>query len=120
VTYKSFEVVAVPLPFTDRKVEKRRPALILSDEIRFNRSSDQSVLAMITGQKNADWPLDTKITENRSAGLSAPSKVRMKLFTLDNRLIVKKIGMLTDFDKQSVIKALKSLLGLNWVDPSSA
>jgi hypothetical protein len=43
----------------------------------------------------------------------APSKVRMKLFMLDNRLIVKKIGMLTDYDKQSVIKALKSLLGFN-------
>jgi mRNA interferase MazF len=69
VTYKSFEVVAVPFPFTDRKVEKRRPALILSDEIRFNRSSGHSVLDMITSQRNPDWPLDTKISESRSAGL---------------------------------------------------
>jgi len=71
------------------------------------------VLAMITSQKNPDWTLDTKIAGNRQAGLTAPSKVRMKLFTLDNRLIVKKIGALTGNDKKAVIKALQRLLALN-------
>jgi mRNA interferase MazF len=65
---------------------------------------------MITSQKNPDWPLDTKITGNRQAGLTAASKVRMKLFALDNRLIVKKIGTLNDKDKKAVIKRLRSLL----------
>ena len=65
---------------------------------------------MITSQNNPDWPLDTKITGNRKAGLTAPSKVRMKLFTLDNRLIVRKIGTLTDTDKKAVAKALQRLL----------
>jgi hypothetical protein len=34
----------------------------------------------------------------------------MKLFTLDNRLIVRKIGTLTDTDKKAVAKALQRLL----------
>lgn len=109
--YKSFEVVVVPFPFTDRKEGKRRPALVLSDPIQFNKPSGHTVLAMITSQKNPDWPLDTMITDNRQAGLKAPSKVRMKLFTLDNRLIVKKIGTLISKDKKAVIKELRSLLG---------
>ena len=108
--YKSFEVIVVPFPFTDRKEGKRRPALVLSDNIQFNEPSGHTVLAMITSQKNPDWPLDTTITGNRQAGLTAPSKVRMKLFTLDNRLIVKKIGSLNSKDKKAVIKALRSLL----------
>ncbi len=108
--YKPFEVVVVPFPFTDRREGKRRPALVLSDHIQFNKQIGHTVLAMITSQKNPDWPLDTKITGNRQAGLTAPSKIRMKLFTLDNRLIVKKIGTLNDKDKKSVIKALRSLL----------
>ncbi|UCE52177.1 MAG: type II toxin-antitoxin system PemK/MazF family toxin [Desulfobacterales bacterium] len=110
MTYKSFEVVVVPFPFTDRKEGKRRPALVLSDDTQFNKPSGHTVLAMITSQKNPDWPLDTRITGNRQAGLTAPSKVRMKLFTLDNRLIVKKIGKLNDKDKKAVIKALQCLL----------
>ena len=113
MTYKPFEVVVGPFPFTDRNADKRRPALVLSDDRQFNRLSDHAVLAMITSQKNPDWPLDTKITGNRQAGLPAPSKVRMKLFTLDSRLIFKKIGMLTDNDRKAVINALQRLLALN-------
>jgi mRNA interferase MazF len=110
MTFKRFDVVVVPFPFTDRTADKRRPALILSDKMLFNKPSGHTVLAMITSQKNPDWPLDTKIIGNRQAGLTAPSKVRMKLFTLDNRLIVKKIGALTDTDKKAVANALHRLL----------
>jgi mRNA interferase MazF len=117
VAYKPFEVVVVPFPFTDRKADKRRPALILSDDIKFNKPSGQAVLAMITSQKNPDWPLDTTITSIHRTGLAAPSKVRMKLFTLDSRLIVKKIGTLTNRDKKAVGRALQRLLGIDFEPP---
>ena len=120
MAYKPFEVVVVPFPFTDRNADKRRPALILSDDIKFNKPSGHAVLAMITSQKNPDWPLDTTITGIRRTGLTAPSKVRMKLFTLDSRLIVKKIGTLTDSDKKAVGKALQSLLGIEFEPPIPA
>jgi len=112
VTYKAYDVVVVPFPFTDIKADKRRPALILSSDAKFNKRSGHAVLAMITSQKNPEWSLDTPITGNRQAGLKAPSKVRMKLFTLDNRLIVKKIGELTGQDKRAIKGALRSLLAV--------
>ena len=111
--YKPFDVVVVPFPFTDLKVDKRRPALVLSDDKNFNNPSGNCVLAMITSQNNPDWPLDTPIRTIRKAGLKAPSKVRMKLFTLDNRLIIKKIGGLSGKDRKKIIKALQNLLHLN-------
>ena len=120
MTYRPFEVVVVPFPFTDRKEGKRRPALVLSDHIQFNKPSGHTVLAMITSQKNPDWPLDTTITAIRRTGLTAPSKVRMKLFTLDSRLILKKIGILADTDKKAVGKALQSLLGIEFEPPIPA
>jgi len=110
VTYKPFDVVVVPFPFTDIKADKRRPALILSSDTKFNKKSGHVVLAMITSQKNPDLHLDTKLTGSRMAGLKAPSKVRMKLFTLDNRLIIRKIGMLRSEDKKAVKSSLRSLL----------
>ena len=112
MTYKPFDVVVVPFPFTDIKANKRRPALILSSDVKFNKPSGHAVLTMITSQKNPDWPLDTTITDNRQTGLKAPSKVRMKLFTLDSRLIVRKIGKLTGQDKGAVKGALRNLLAL--------
>jgi mRNA interferase MazF len=90
MNYKVFDVVVVPFPFTDRDTDKKRPALVLSDAGTFNDLSESCVLAMITSLKNPDWTLDTPIGNIRKAGLPAPSKVRMKLFTLDSRLIIKK------------------------------
>ena len=108
--YNAFDVVVVPFPFTDRKTEKRRPALILSKKEAFNVGSGHYVLAMITSQKNLAWPLDTPISDMKTAGLTAPSKARMKLFTLDSRLIIKKVGALSDKDQKAVSRALKDIL----------
>ncbi len=110
--YKSFDVVVVPFPFTDQNTNKRRPALILSDYEIFNYVTQNCVMAMITSAKNPEWPLDVNIGSIKKAGLPAPSKVRMKLFTLDSRLIVKKIGGLAAKDREAVKKSLTELMDI--------
>jgi mRNA interferase MazF len=90
----TYDVLVVPFPFTDRRASKRRPALSISTE-RFGIQSSHTVLAMITSAKNPAWPLDVTI-DAPQAGLHAPSKVRMKLFTLDNHLILRRAGSLSD------------------------
>jgi len=109
VICRLYDVVVVPFPFTDRRASKRRPALALSTE-KFNAESGHTVLAMITSADNPPWPLDLPIDATR-AGLHAPSKVRMKLFTLDNRLILQKAGSLHETDKRAVAQTVKRLLG---------
>jgi mRNA interferase MazF len=67
---------------------------------------------MITSTSNSDWPLDIEITDIKSGGLPFASIVRMKLFTLDNQLIIRKAGALAEKDRRTVSKALRSLLPL--------
>ena len=105
---KPFDVVVVPFPFTDRRASKRRPALAVSSET-FSAESGHTVLAMITSAANPPWPMDVEIDAGR-AGLRAPSKVRMKLFTLDNRLILHKTGSLSERDQRAVAAVVKKLL----------
>ena len=109
VTYKAYDVVVVPFPFTDRNTTKRRPALVLSNNATFNNRVGHSVLAMITSAKNSDWPLDTVIENLDQAGLTSPSMVRMKLFTLDHQLIIRKAGILSGNDHKNVENALNRL-----------
>ncbi len=99
MAYDVYDVIVVPFPFTDKQSNKRRPALVVSQQRTFNKPAGHSVLAMITSQKNTPWPLDTKIENMQAAGLTALSMIRMKLFTLDNRLILKKIGSLSTADQ---------------------
>ncbi len=110
MTYSQFDVVVVPFPFTDVASSKRRPALVLSSASAFNERVGQSVMAMITTAKHSDWPLDTPLTDLKSAGLKAKSIVRMKLFTIDHQLIQKRLGRLGESDRASVQIALYKLL----------
>jgi mRNA interferase MazF len=112
LTYKKHDVVVVPFPFTDQNSEKRRPALVLSEQSSFNDITENCVLAMITSEKNPAWPLDTPIGSIKRAGLSVPSKIRLKIFTLDSRLILRKIGGLSTKDQKAVQENLQKLLSL--------
>jgi mRNA interferase MazF len=82
--YNQFDVVVVPFPFTDGSTTKRRPALIISEQITFNTPMQKSVMAMITTATHQPWILDVNISDLSAAGLNNPSIVRMKLFTLDH------------------------------------
>jgi len=112
VDYDRFEVVIVPFPFTDKAQVKRRPALVISSHAAFGRRARHSVMAMITSAQNPPWPLDVPISDLATAGLPAPSVVRMKLFTLDHRFIIAKRGKLSEKDRKAVSRALKSALDL--------
>lgn len=105
-----FDVVRVPFPFTDRMAVKNRPALVLSDSDVFNAPSGHAVLAMITSLANAPWPCDCPILDLESAGLPAPSKVRLKLFTLDLRLVRGTLGRLSGRDESAVRAMLSAAL----------
>lgn len=107
--YEQFDIVVVPFPFTDASLTKRRPALVLSQSAEFGALIEHSVLAMITSQKNEPWPLDVFIKDKKKSGLIAPSVVRMKLFTLDNRLILKKVGHLSKMDQAQVKESLSTI-----------
>jgi len=111
VDFDRFAVVRVPFPFTDRNTTKNRPAVVLSDPVTFNTPAGHSVMAMITSQANAPWPLDCTLTDLAAAGLPAPSRVRFKLFTLDHRLVRGEIGKLASADIELVRAGLTALLG---------
>lgn len=108
--YERFDIVVVPFPFTDSATSKRRPALVLSNAEAFNLPAGHSVMAMITSAGNAAWPLDVAISDGNTAGLTATSLVRMKLFTLDNRFILRRLGQLAVADRKAVATSLKLLL----------
>ena len=102
------DVVVVSFPFADRLAAKRRPALVVSSG-EFNDSHEQTVLAMITSTRS-DWRSDVAIRRWKEAGLNVPCKVRLKLFTLDNTLILRKAGRLANPDGEAVGNALSRYL----------
>ena len=108
VICEQWDVVVVPFPFTEKATTKRRPALVLSKRA-FNKHG-YTLLAMITTQTHAPWPGDTAIQEPQATGLRVPCTIRLKVFTIDNRLITKKIGHLSPTDCTQVERQLRQHL----------
>jgi len=65
---------------------------------------------MITTKIEPTWPGDTRLSDHTGAGLPAASTVRLKVFTLDNRLIVKVAGALSARDQERVAAQLTRFL----------
>jgi len=107
-SYNQFDIIIVPFPFTDRNTSKRRPSLVLSNTY-FN-NIQHYICAMITTKSNPPWPGDIKIKDYKKSGLNHPSIIRFKLFTLDLRLIKRKLGGLSSRDKNSVRTTLNKIL----------
>ncbi len=107
----AFDIVIVPFPFTDRNASKRRPALVLSGAA-FSQAAQHSVLAMITSADQSAWPGDCPLHNLESAGLTTACLVRLKLFTLDHRLIIRKAGSLAASDQKMMRSAWKGLLAI--------
>ncbi len=108
--YKLFErwsVCLLPFPFTDRHVHKKRPALLIN-QTEYQKELAFLVVLMITSLKKdqVGWWNDYQILDLKAAGLPLPSIVRMKMFSIDQRLVLKTLGRLSNEDCASVQKLL--------------
>lgn len=106
--YERFDVVKVPFPFTDKQSTKVRPALVLSNA-EFNQSVGKTIFAMITSSTRVNWLHDAVVTDLSMAGLTVPSRVRMKIFTIDNGFILKRLGRLSVADAVEFEKNFEKL-----------
>lgn len=105
------DIAIVPFPFTDISVAKPRPALAVSAGSA-NEASGNTIFAMITTAARSHWPQDVVLADAAACGLAAASLVRVKLFTLDNRLVARKIGALSPRDRASVRRMLRRLIAV--------
>jgi mRNA interferase MazF len=106
--FEQFEIAVVPFPFVDAPRSKPRPALILSVR-SFNRQNGHTLLAMVTTARSTRWPSDYPIQDLWPTGLRVACVVRLKLFTLDNRALLRRIGHLGERDALGCRAALASV-----------
>lgn len=108
--YKALDTVLVPFPFTDLSTQKKRPALILAT-IPFNSHHELYVCAMITSQTSGDGLKgDVTLNDWEAAGLLLESRARLaKIVTLEDGLILKRLGAVSKHDRTAIKKSFKQI-----------
>lgn len=102
-------VVVVPFPYTDKLAEKRRPAVVVSND----RVSSQGFvwLAMITSIGRGDPRDVVALSDHIAVGLSHPSFVRpAKIACIEPSRILRAIGTLPATDMSAVTAKLHSFI----------
>ena len=107
--YNQFDIVLVPFPFTDKNVTKKRPALVLNNK-NYQIKTNHLILAMITSAKNSRWENDFEIKDIETTGLKTDCVIRYKIFSLDERIILKKTGSICKNEQKQIKEDLLKLI----------
>ncbi len=105
------DILLVPFPFTDHSASKRRPAVVVSGR-RYNEAQPDVVLMPVTSQLRADArPSDVPVLDWQAAGLLKPSAIKPLLATLEQSLVIRRLGALPEVDREALRNALFQILG---------
>ena len=107
-SYLKNEVVLVRYPFTDFSDVKIRPAIVVSAP---HTSQDVFIVPLTSKTKSLlagefvlqGWP---------QVGLNVESAVKRGIYTVQEQLVLKRVGKLTDTDTANLAKSLRGWLGL--------
>ena len=109
--YSQGDLVLVPFPFTDLSSVKRRPGVVVSPT-PFHRHQEDVVLVAVTFQiPQAVSEFELPLTQKDMAIGTLPrqSVIRLtKLFTVHQRLIVKRVGRLRGEALERSLKRLRA------------
>lgn len=107
--FRPWSVVVVPFPYSERLAEKRRPALVVSND-RLHQDGFLWI-AMITGAGKARRTGDIEVRDLTKAGLPGDSLIRTsKLTTVEPGRIIRTIGVLAAGERSKVARAIAGFL----------
>ncbi len=109
-SFDTNDVIIVPFPFSDLKTVKKRPAIVISS-LNFNVYTPDIVIMAVTSQSLKKLSVGECFIEDWSeAGLVKRSVVKPAIATIEQNLVIRKIGKLSDADSISLQKLLRELL----------
>jgi mRNA interferase MazF len=106
------DVVLVPFPFTDQTASKKRPAVVVSSDAYHRDRPDVIVVAITSRLAQAAASVGDVLLEDwRGAGLLKASLIKPVFTTVEQRLILRKLGVLQEKDVLALRTALHRVLG---------
>jgi mRNA interferase MazF len=103
MSYLRNDVVLLPIPFTDLTSRKLRPGIVVG------HNNIDLFLVPISSQLSM---IDFLLSDWRGAGLNVPCGVKAQIATIEERLVVKRVGRIAPADQKSLDQHLRAWLEL--------
>lgn len=111
MAYQFGDIVLVPFPFTDQSATKQRPGVIVSSPA-YNRVRRDLILMAVTSQVRGGGAFGEILVEDwQAARLLKPSAIKPVLATLEQALVIKTLGRLSQRDQQQLKETIGKIIG---------
>ena len=108
-SYLKNEVVLVRYPFSDLSSSKVRPAVVVSAP----HSSIDLLIVTLTSKTSSLLAGEFILIEWKKAKLNVETAVKRGIYTINEKLVIKRIGKLADSDAVKLESSLKQWLGIS-------
>jgi mRNA interferase MazF len=105
------DIVLIPIPLTDLSSQKRRPVIIISNNIYNRKTNDIIVVAMTSNPAVVDYSFTITSSDLEQGELNRPGKVRVdKIYTLFQSIVVKTFGRVNSNILEQIREKLNVLI----------
>ncbi len=105
--YSKGDVILVRYPFSDLSGSKVRPSVVVSAP----HVSDDMFIVPLTSKSSSLFAGEFALADWRNAGLNVPSVVKRGIYTIEDSIVIKKIGRLSGPDSTMLATSLHEWLG---------
>jgi len=108
--YEFGDVVLVPFPFTSHAASKKRPAVVVSART-YNVSRRDIVVMAVTSQvQSISGRAEVGVADWQAAGLLKPSVIKPVFATLEQAMVIRRLGSLTAGDQAALRQTIRETL----------
>lgn len=108
---KQREMVLIPIPFSDLKSKKRRPVIIISNDIYNQKTEDIVVVAVTSNIEKKDYTLLITQSDMEEGNLPKDSMIRVdKIYSLSQLIVVKRLGKIEQVTFERIVTLLSRLM----------
>jgi len=108
-SYFKNDVILIRYPFSDLAGSKVRPAVIVSA----SHTSKDVFVVPLTSKTQSLFEGEFFIKQWAKVGLNVPTAIKRGIYTINQRLIIKKVGKLNTDDLEKLEESLQKWLGFD-------
>ena len=108
---KQREMVLIPIPFSDLKSKKRRPVIVISNDIYNQKTEDILAIAVTSNLEKKDYTLLITQNDMEEGDLPKDSMIRGdKIYSLSQLIVVKRLGKIKQTTFERIVTILNRLV----------
>ena len=109
--YKQREMILIPIPFSDLKSMKRRPVIVISNNIYNQKTQDIIVVAVTSNLERKDYTIPITQDNIEEGTLPTDSMIRVdKIYSLSRSIVVKRFGSINQETFDEIVDVLNRLV----------